>query len=63
MTIHKCNYCEVTASGTRDSLQDAGWSFADFRTLSVKTCPEHFGNFNEEIRKLMKIKTVIKEKL
>ena len=66
MTIHKCSYCEATASGTRDSLQDIGWSFADFRApvrKSVKTCPEHYKAFNDEIKLIIKIKTVKRKKL
>ena len=52
--LHKCNYCDKAAKGTRDQLVDIGWSFVDIRApvrRYFKTCPEHFNEMKLDIMK------------
>ena len=39
-----CDFCDVTATGTRDELQMAGWTRAVFSAptrITMSACPEH----------------------
>ncbi len=55
--IHKCNYCNASIHGTRETAVDSGWSFVDIRTpeiVYIKCCPQHFDELTVDIMKATK---------
>jgi hypothetical protein len=50
----KCSFCEATAKGSRDELQDKGWAraiiYAPVRK-TVTACPAHQAEIAEEVEK------------
>lgn len=53
----KCDFCDTTATGSRDSLQIAGWVRAIFSApdrITVSACPEHHREWSERVDEIFR---------
>ncbi len=52
-----CNFCDITATGTKDELMDKGWAraviYAPVRK-TITTCQNHYKEFNEMVMGTLK---------
>ena len=50
------DFCDTTATGSRDGLQMAGWARAIFtapKRVTVSACPEHHREWNDRIGEML----------
>jgi len=50
----KCDFCDRTATVTKDQLIDMGWKWAVVHHRIITACPDHLKEFNTEFLEAVK---------